>query len=82
MIDEIFTTKTKDEWVAVFQEHDVWHTVVAKVDVSTYYTRQMSHKPSAVDLRTFLRILSDTFGLMIIVHTSNLPRSPRILELF
>ena len=32
MLDEIFATKTKDEWVSTFQEHDVWHTVVAKVD--------------------------------------------------
>jgi hypothetical protein len=22
----------QDEWVTIFQEHDVWHTVVAKVD--------------------------------------------------
>ena len=32
MLDEIFATKTKDEWVSTFQDHDVWHTVVAKVD--------------------------------------------------
>ena len=31
-IDELFLTKTKDEWVEVLQQHDVWHTVVAKVD--------------------------------------------------
>ena len=31
-IDEIFSTKTKDEWVEIFQQHDVWHTVVAKID--------------------------------------------------
>ena len=31
-IDEVFLTKTKDEWVEVLQQHDVWHTVVAKVD--------------------------------------------------